>query len=60
MGGWASGVTTAKGSDRGEYLPEGTYDAEVVFTDAFDKREGIAQGRRVADYVFENAFQKER
>ncbi len=40
MGKWASGVTDAKGSDRGEYLPEGTYDAEVVFTDAFDKRNG--------------------
>lgn len=40
MGKWATGVTDAKGSDRGEYLPEGTYDAEVVFTDAFEKRNG--------------------
>lgn len=38
MGAWAKGVTEAKGSDRGEYLPEGTYDAEVLFTDAFEKR----------------------
>lgn len=40
MGAWAKGVTSAKGSERGEYLPEGTYDAEVVYTDAFDKRNG--------------------
>lgn len=40
MGSWARGVTDAKGSDRGEYLPEGTYDAEVVFTDSFEKRNG--------------------
>lgn len=40
MSGWASGVKDAKGSDRGEYLPEGTYDAEVVFNDSFEKRNG--------------------
>ena len=40
MGAWAKGVTDAKGSERGEYLPEGTYDAEVVYTDAFPKRNG--------------------
>ncbi len=40
MGAWARGVTDAKGSDRGEYLPEGTYDAEVLFCDSFEKRNG--------------------
>lgn len=39
MGRW-TGITNAQGSDRGEYLPEGTYDAEVVFTDSFEKRNG--------------------
>lgn len=40
MGNWAQGVTTAKGSDKGDYLPEGTYDVEIVYTDAFEKRSG--------------------
>lgn len=40
MGAWAKGVEQAKGSDRGDYLPEGTYDCEVVYSDAFEKRNG--------------------
>lgn len=40
MGSWARGIESAKGSDRGDYLPEGTYDCEVVYTTAFTKRNG--------------------
>lgn len=38
-GAWAKGVTEAKGSDRGDYLPEGTYDCAVVYSEAFPKRD---------------------
>jgi len=40
MGSWAKGVTEARGSDRGDYLPDGTHDCEVLYTDAFEKRNG--------------------
>ncbi len=40
MGGWAKGVETAKGSDRGEYLPVGVHDVEILWCDSFDKRSG--------------------